>query len=619
MRNVYVGASLAGAVSLMALVAQPVRAELPVPSVNDLQSQSTYFQDGAYAQVNSVSELTDVDPNSWAFQALKTVVERYGCLEGYPSKKYLGTKPLSRYEFAAGLNACLEKINDQINAATSNLATKDDLAALARLQEEFKNELAALRGRVDALEAKTKEIESKLFSTTAKLDGEVIFSVFGQGADSNANIRDGAGNFQGSGGGSNVSFLSRVRLNIRASSLVTKGDQLRIRLNGFAGQSVYFDSLQGRQGQNDYINDANARPGATNGSALVDFDKVYYDTPIGLFGSNNIRLRVGPAIQNLDLIGANKYTANGAQNFSLRNFSRDPLFIQIQDNQHPGAAISVKFSPALNLTLFYSALDGGSAGTVNAAVGSGTAPFGGSGLFGGSTQLAAEIAFKPTPAIDLKLGYSYTSLSSAGSSGGFIFGNAALSGGGDAGLLYNSNNVSNISHSIFSAGLDYDVVPGIAIFGRYTFDTASFYGYSPAGNRGGTSVGGSLDANTWKAGLAFPDLLGKGNLLEFAYLQPINIVNNGVISFVNNASGAAITNPASDPRGYTRVFTQVGNNSTTGLPPARNATESQIGAAFRFRVSDRLTITPEVYFVISPNNVDQQGITIGNLRATFEF
>jgi hypothetical protein len=120
-----------------------------------------------------------------------------------------------------------------------------------------------------------------------------------------------------------------------------------------------------------------------------------------------------------------------------------------------------------------------------------------------------------------------------------------------------------------------------------------------------------LDANTWKAGLAFPDLLGKGNLFEFAYLQPINIVNNGVI-----ASGGTITPPFS--RGQNNVF--AGNLSgSTGLPSGRNSTESQIGAIYRFRVSDRLSVTPEIYFVLSPNNVNQQGITIGNLRATFEF
>jgi hypothetical protein len=49
------------------------------------------------AQVNSVSELTDVDPSSWAFQSLKAIVERFGCLEGYPNKTFLGNKSLTRY------------------------------------------------------------------------------------------------------------------------------------------------------------------------------------------------------------------------------------------------------------------------------------------------------------------------------------------------------------------------------------------------------------------------------------------------------------------------------------------------------------------------------------------
>jgi hypothetical protein len=140
-----------------AIFALPVFA-LPDTSVKMLRSEISPI-----SQVLSVSELTDVDPNSWAFQALKSLVERYGCFEGYPSKKYLGNRPLSRYEFAAGLNACLDKVGEQIAAATSNLATKDNLATVQRLQEEFKTELATIKGRVDALEAKTKELEAQQF------------------------------------------------------------------------------------------------------------------------------------------------------------------------------------------------------------------------------------------------------------------------------------------------------------------------------------------------------------------------------------------------------------------------------------------------------------------------
>lgn len=40
--------------------------------------------DHAIAQVTSVSQLSDVQPTDWVFQALQSLVERYGCIAGYP-------------------------------------------------------------------------------------------------------------------------------------------------------------------------------------------------------------------------------------------------------------------------------------------------------------------------------------------------------------------------------------------------------------------------------------------------------------------------------------------------------------------------------------------------------
>jgi hypothetical protein len=142
------------------------------------------------AQVNSVSELTDVDPSSWAFQSLKAIVERFGCLEGYPSKAFLGNQSLTRYEFSAGLNACLEKVAEQIAVGTASKATKADLLTLQRLQEDFSSELATLRTRVDALELQTKSLENHLFSTTAKLDGSVVMAITGGGASAGIRPND---------------------------------------------------------------------------------------------------------------------------------------------------------------------------------------------------------------------------------------------------------------------------------------------------------------------------------------------------------------------------------------------------------------------------------------------
>ncbi len=59
------------------------------------------------SQVTSVSQLSDVQPTDWAFQALQSLVERYGCIAGYPDGTFRGNRALTRYEFAAGLNACL--------------------------------------------------------------------------------------------------------------------------------------------------------------------------------------------------------------------------------------------------------------------------------------------------------------------------------------------------------------------------------------------------------------------------------------------------------------------------------------------------------------------------------
>ncbi|OCR01724.1 hypothetical protein BCD67_13975 [Oscillatoriales cyanobacterium USR001] len=125
-------------------------------------------------QVTSVSQLSDVQPTDWAFQALQSLVERYGCIAGYPDGTYRGNRAMTRYEFAAGLNACLERINEIIASNTNNLAKKEDLISLQKLQEEFAAELATLRGRVDALEARTSELEANQFSTTTKLTGQVV-------------------------------------------------------------------------------------------------------------------------------------------------------------------------------------------------------------------------------------------------------------------------------------------------------------------------------------------------------------------------------------------------------------------------------------------------------------
>ncbi|MGV0103199.1 iron uptake porin [Nostoc sp. DSM 114160] len=125
----------------------------------------------AAGQVTSVSQLSDIKPTDWAFQALQSLVERYGVIAGYTDGTFKGDRSLTRYEFAAGLNAALDRLNELIATSTTDLVKREDLDTIKKLQEQFSPELAQLRGRVDSLEARNAKLESTQFTTTTKLIG----------------------------------------------------------------------------------------------------------------------------------------------------------------------------------------------------------------------------------------------------------------------------------------------------------------------------------------------------------------------------------------------------------------------------------------------------------------
>jgi flagellin-like hook-associated protein FlgL len=116
--------------------------------------------------------LSDVSPRDWAYEALRSLVERYGCIAGYPDGTFRGNRSMSRYEFAAGLNACLQQVERLIASSTSEFVTQNDLGTLQRLMDEFNTELTTLGTRVDKLEGRVAFLEDHQFSTTTKLSGD---------------------------------------------------------------------------------------------------------------------------------------------------------------------------------------------------------------------------------------------------------------------------------------------------------------------------------------------------------------------------------------------------------------------------------------------------------------
>ncbi|MGF1570010.1 MAG: iron uptake porin [Nodosilinea sp.] len=242
-----------------AAVAAESTPETVLSSVDTLEEASLAQEPVQLAQITSVSDLTDVLPSDWAFQALQSLVENYGCIEGYPDRTFRGQRSLTRFEFAAGLNSCLDVIAVLISQSGIN---PDDLATIRRLQEEFQAELATLRGRVDALEAETAELRAQQFSTTTKLAGQADFHIgfpFEQ-----LNVFDANNNPVAVE--SSTSVAARARLNFDSS--FTGEDRLRIRLQG---------------GDGNFLNAFGGLANAGGEDYNITIDDFYYSFPVGSF------------------------------------------------------------------------------------------------------------------------------------------------------------------------------------------------------------------------------------------------------------------------------------------------------------------------------------------------
>ncbi len=114
------------------------------------------------SQEAEVSEPLDIKPTGSTAQSVPSTVERYGCVSGYSDSEaskersadrtYQGNQPLSRYEFAAALNACLNQVEKLINSNTADRVTQEDLAVPKRQLETLKSDLERLQMRLDGLD-----------------------------------------------------------------------------------------------------------------------------------------------------------------------------------------------------------------------------------------------------------------------------------------------------------------------------------------------------------------------------------------------------------------------------------------------------------------------------------
>jgi len=241
----------------------PVALGLVAPAVNaaelNIEDVNKY---ASTEQVTSVTQFSDVRPTDWAYQALSNLVERYGCVAGYPNGTFVGGQAMTRFEAAALLNACLDRVTE----------TTDELR---KLLNEFQSELAVLKGRVDGLEGRVGNLEATQFSTTTKLKGEVNFVLGGvPGLETNKGVDVG-----------NTAFNYDVRLNFDTS--FTGKDLLRTRL-----RSGNFSS--------DPFGSSSSLFKLDKAESLADqvtIDRLYYQFPV----SKSVTLTAGPLVRNTEM------------------------------------------------------------------------------------------------------------------------------------------------------------------------------------------------------------------------------------------------------------------------------------------------------------------------------
>ncbi|MEH2063124.1 MAG: iron uptake porin [Nostoc sp.] len=214
-------------------------------SPSPVLAQETFVLDSSDSlnQVTNVSQLQDVQPGDWAYEALRSLVERYGCIAGYPDGTFRGNQALTRYEFAAALDTCLQQVEKLTDSETANLDRKENLETLSRLNQEFKAELATIGARIGKLEKKTDFLEKHQFSTTTELKGEVIFApVFTDKGEATLSDRVRI-NFETSFTGTD---LLKVRLqanNVPNLSGVTGTDMSRLSFDAGSNNNITLNEL----------------------------------------------------------------------------------------------------------------------------------------------------------------------------------------------------------------------------------------------------------------------------------------------------------------------------------------------------------------------------------------
>jgi len=513
-------------------------ADLNISGVNQYASQD---------QVTSINQFSDVRPTDWAYQALSNLVEKYGCVAGYPNGTYRGSRAMTRYEAAALLNACLDRVTEVTDE-------------LKRLMKEFEQELAVLRGRVDGLEARVGELEASQFSTTTKLRGVATFVLgansFGGDYWSNEapNIYKAAFAATGYNGSSGIVARAKAlegattfnyNLDLFFDTSFTGKDLLRTRLRaGNFGQSAYSGNPPVGLNAMEIAFEENCGTKSDCGDVLA-VNRLFYQFPIGA----HFTATVGPRVRQDDMLAfwPSAYPADTV--LDIFTYAGAPGTYSL--NLGGGGGLWWKkgnFSISANYV------------SANADVGNANVTYapncGGIGTDCSSSTFTTQIGWAG-PVLGLAAAYTYSQ------------GGAGIYGGNGTPLAVAGFGYSDSVNSVGLSGYWQPTFgawfPSISYgWGLNTYNGSGPYSDLATDNGFGNVLDGA-QSQSWYVGMQWANVFWKGNALGMAVGQPTFI-------------------------------TKSGDNSVASIRDANYAWEGW----YKFQVTDNISVTPAIYYLSAP-------------------
>jgi len=552
-------------------------------------------------QITNISQFGDVQPTDWAYQALNNLVEQYGCVAGYPNGTFKGAKPLSRFEAAALLNSCLDRVTE---------ATDE----LKRLAEEFEKELAVIRGRIDGIEKKIGKLEAAQFSTTTKLQGESTFVIgaasFG-GSQYGPSTANGAGATTPNNGTTNATRYSGN--NNRNAGALTFNYDLRLNLNtSFTGKDLLYTRLRSGNFANSVFGGSTGSPyslltldkafgtctsgatGNTNCNNLVQIDRLYYRFPVG----KSFTAVIGPRARNTEALAITPTFYRGGEILDVFTLNGAPATY----NKATGAAFALiwkqqvkKGQPFLAASTSYVAVNG-----ENSNPGSG-------GLFtsGAQGNFLTQIGWAG-PQFALTAAWRYGQCGQGLTRRGSQFANQNLpcsEGTGAAGVYPDwSGNSSSNNFALNAAWqpIKVGLIPSVSLgWGISSISSPTYGGFNgdnivPRGNTQPFPSYGNVrnitQLQSWQLGLQWNDLLAKGNAAGFSFGQP---------TYVSALSQNRLRKPygwQSSGRSRAQTVYQGFYDSPNGPNDGNFAFEWW----YKFQVSNNISITPAIFYLSRP-------------------